>query len=214
MTHEMTHTAAAKTRVRKKSYVLQEQIALNDAASAVERKLEISQIKLIQRRLESLAGPAEAERQGLLAKVRSERDSAVKQKTGLEAEIVGLKARLAEAEERSPEKVIVRDTSETDALQAKLTALSAACESIPDKETVAMRVFVRLGERAAEFLTACGIDWKSWVLMSRNYSTRQAMENVVNACIRETADSHALRYCRLRLNVEFGHTPGGPEEFV
>lgn len=213
MTQEIK-TPVAKTRVRKKSYVLQEQIALNDAATAVERKLEISQIKLIQRRLDSLAGPAEAERQGQLAKVKSERDAAVKRSMELEAEIAGLETRLAEAENRPPEKIVVMDTSETDAFRAKVASLSAACVAIPDKETVAMQVFIRLGERAAEFLTACGIEWKSWVLMSQNYQTRQAMEHVIAACIRETADSHALRYCRLRLKVEFRQTQSDPEEFV
>ena len=92
----------------------------------------------------------------------------------------------------------------TDAFHAKVASLSAACGAIPDKETVAMQVFIRLRERAAEFLTACGIDWKSWVLMSRTYTTRQAMEHVVNTCIRETADSREVRYCRLRLKVEYG----------
>jgi hypothetical protein len=70
-------------------------------------------------------------------------------------------------------------------------------------------IFIRLGERAAEFLTACGIDWKSWLFMSRSYTTRQAMEHVVNACVRETADSsEVLRYCRLRLKVEYGADEG------
>jgi hypothetical protein len=67
-----------------------------------------------------------------------------------------------------------------------------------------MQIFIRLGERAAQFLTACGIDWKYWVLMSRTYTTRQSMEHVVNACVRETADSREVRYCRLRLKVEYG----------
>lgn len=204
MTQEVAQTRGPKTRVRKKSYVLQEQIALNDAATAVERKLEISQIKLIQRRLDSLAGPAEAERQGQLANVKSERDAAVKRSMELEAEIAGLKTRLAETENRPPEKIVVLDTSETDALRARVVALSEACGSVPGKEIIAMQVFIRLRERAAEFLTACGIDWKSWVLMSRSYTTKQAMESVVSACIRETDSSHALRYCRLRLRVEYG----------
>ena len=52
----------------------------------------------------------------------------------------------------------------TDAFRVKVDALSAACGAIPEKETVAMRVVIRLRERAAEFLTACGLDWKSWVL--------------------------------------------------
>jgi hypothetical protein len=92
----------------------------------------------------------------------------------------------------------------TDAFRAKVDALSGACGAIPDKETVARQVFIRLRERAADFLTACGTDWKSWVLMSRSYTTRQAMEHVVSACIRETADSREVRYCRLRLKVEYG----------
>jgi hypothetical protein len=55
-----------------------------------------------------------------------------------------------------------------------------------------------------EFLTACGIDWKSWVLMSQTYTTRQSMEHVVDASVRETAGSREVRYCRLRLKVEYG----------
>jgi hypothetical protein len=47
------------------------------------------------------------------------------------------------------------------------------------------------------------IDWESWVLMSRTYTTRQSMEHVVNA-VRQTADSREVRYCRLRLKVEYG----------
>jgi hypothetical protein len=39
----------------------------------------------------------------------------------------------------------------TDAFRAKVASLSAACGVIPDKETVAMQIFIRLGERAAEF---------------------------------------------------------------
>ena len=79
--------------------------------------------------------------------------------------------------------------------------------------TVAMQIFIRLGERAAEFLTACGIDWKSWVLMSRTCTTRQSMEHVVNACVRETADSREVRYCRLRLKVEYGADQDNEEVF-
>jgi len=103
----------------------------------------------------------------------------------------------------------------TDAFRAKVDALSGACGAIPDKATVAMQVFIRirLRERAAEFLTACGIDWKSWVLMSRAYTTRQSMEHVVNACIRETADSRELRDCRLRLKVEYGADQDSDDPF-
>ena len=101
----------------------------------------------------------------------------------------------------------------TDAFRAKVASLSAACDAIPDKETVAMQVFIRLRERAAEFLTACGIDWKSWVLMSRTYTTRQSMEHVVDACVREAADSHAVRYCRLRLKVEYGADQDSDDPF-
>ena len=101
----------------------------------------------------------------------------------------------------------------TDAFRAKVASLSAACGAIPDKETVAMQVFIRLRERAAEFLTACGIDWKSWVLMSRTYTTRQSMEHVVDACVREAADSHTVRYCRLRLKVEYGADQDSDDPF-
>ena len=92
----------------------------------------------------------------------------------------------------------------TDAFRAKVASLSAACGATPDKETVAMQIFIRLRERAAEFLTACGIDWNSWVLLSRTYATRQSMKHVVDACVRETADSREVRYRRLRLRVEYG----------
>ena len=134
----------------------------------------------------------------------SERDAAVQRNVELEAEIVALKSRVAEAENRPPEKVIVKDTSETNAFRAKVDALSAACGAIPEMETVAMQVFIRLRERAAEFLTACGIDWKSWVLMSRTYATRQSMEHVVDACVRETADSLRLVGFRALFDSEPG----------
>ena len=101
----------------------------------------------------------------------------------------------------------------TDTFRAKVASLSAACGAIPDKETVAMQIFIRLGERAAQFLTACGIDWKYWVLMSRTYTTRQSMEHVVDACVREAADSHAVRYCRLRLKVEYGPDQDSDDPF-
>ncbi len=101
----------------------------------------------------------------------------------------------------------------TDVFRAKVDALSGARGAIPDKETVAMQVFIRLGERAAEFLTACGIDWKSWVLMSRTYTTRQAMEHVIDACVRETEDSREVRYCRLRLKVEYGADQDSDDPF-
>ena len=76
-----------------------------------------------------------------------------------------------------------------------------------------MQVFLRLGERVAEFVIACGIDWKSWIVMSRTYTTRQSTEHVVDACVRETADSREMRYCRLRLKVESGGDQDSDDPF-
>ena len=39
------------------------------------------------------------------------------------------------------------------------------------------------------------------------------MEHVVDECIRETADSHAVRYCRLRLKVEYGADQDSDDPF-
>ena len=39
------------------------------------------------------------------------------------------------------------------------------------------------------------------------------MEDVVNACVRETADSREVRYCRLRLKVEYGADQDSDDPF-
>jgi hypothetical protein len=49
--------------------------------------------------------------------------------------------------------------------------------------------------------------------MSQTRTTRQSMEHVVDACVREAADSNAVRYCRLRLKVEYGADEDSDDPF-
>lgn len=135
--------------------------------------------------------------------VLQENKTLTEQNQALLQELTSLKTTLSDIENRPPMKEVVIDTSAVTAAEARAARLAEACQVIPDRERVAMQVFIRLGERAANFLKVLDVDWQSWVRVSRTYRTREAMEQCVAACQNPTSESSAYHYCRLRLQVEF-----------
>jgi hypothetical protein len=210
-----------RTRTCKKSYVMQEQAALNDAASAVEKKLDISQLKLISRRLETLAPLAAEERVANKEKERTDAEQQARQHEERQSRIQELEAENTRLKNQGDAHVcpvrreIVPDPKHAeritalekhrDSLQAQVAFL---LRHVAQKDTLAL-LAVRELDRAIAEPVCEGVGWHFMEVASFNLSYKSFSQWNDIVC-RASSNGSLVKLCRAAIALDISTRTSDP----
>ena len=201
---------ARKKRTRKKSYVLQLQAALDDAARAEERGLDISGKKLLQSRIDALVLLAAEERGAVKEKndkaARETVEQLNEQHAADQERIDSLTVENVELQKQSnrvqtvtvPDPEHEKTRRECETLRSVVNFLTA---NVGHKEQTAIRAIQELPAVVASIICdGGGLHYNEYALWLRTYPTFRQLSDVIEKAT-SVDDSPLLRFCRTSLAV-------------
>jgi hypothetical protein len=210
-----------KTRKSRRSFASQLQIALDDAATAVEKRLEISHCKLIQARIDALAPRAQAELEekksrvtehenAELATLRAARETDTARIAALEAENERLKSHVCPVDVRVvPDPAHVTRITALEKREKELQNIVAfLLKHTGNKDCVALQAVRELPrESASEICEGVGWHWLEVASFNQSYKTFAQWNDIV---CRASSNGNLAKLCKAAIQLDISTKTSDP----